>query len=503
MTDSDLSPAHFGAAFKAFMDAVLAEARPPGGPLFERIQAHLGTDPTHLPVITEEFDSFEHPNVQVALDAYLSGAGRRATLVGVAATNKRFMAFSLSDLVSRSDLPGAPPLAEGPVDYVNIHLAGDRVLACVQFGLDLISDGDTQLVVSVAGPSDQMGPRPMVRVEVLASRPEAGQAFLTELLETMRQRNVYRGHVLSLGSGSFGPGPQTLITFHALPRITRDDVVLPAGLLERVERHTVVFAEQAEQLQAAGRSLKRGLLLYGPPGVGKTLTVMYLIGRMAGRTVLLTTGRGMGLLQAAAQLARTLAPSMLVLEDVDLIAEERGHPAARSGPLLFELLNEMDGLRDDCDVIFLLTTNRPDILEPALAARPGRIDLAVELPLPDGEGRRRLLELYARGLTLRDIDLGALAERTEGASPAYIKELLRKAAVLAAAEGAGAVVTSTHLEAALAELQEGGRLAQRLLGFRSGQEPEEPAQPPPSPWPPAPTGYPSAGITTVRIQPLP
>ncbi len=129
----DLSPARFGTAFKAFMDDVVAESSPPRSPLLERIQAHLGADPTQLPVIAEEFDSFEHPNVQVALDDYLSGTGRRAVLVGVAMDNKRFMALSLSDLVSRVGGVGRPVLVEGPVDYVNVHLADDRVFACVQY----------------------------------------------------------------------------------------------------------------------------------------------------------------------------------------------------------------------------------------------------------------------------------------------------------------------------------------------------------------------------------
>lgn len=78
----DLSPARFGTAFKAFMDAVVAESSPPRSPLLERIAAHLGTDPTRLPVIAEEFDSFEHPNVQVALEDYLGGAGRRGAARG-------------------------------------------------------------------------------------------------------------------------------------------------------------------------------------------------------------------------------------------------------------------------------------------------------------------------------------------------------------------------------------------------------------------------------------
>ena len=90
---------------------------------------------------------------------------------------------------------------------------------------------------------------------------------------------------------------------------------------------------------------------------------------------------------------------MMVIEDVDLIARERTH---MHGPgeevLLNKLLNEMDGLREDADVLFILTTNRPDQIEPALVSRPGRIDQAIEFPLPDEEGRAKLTKLYARGL---------------------------------------------------------------------------------------------------------
>jgi AAA+ superfamily predicted ATPase len=140
--------------------------------------------------------------------------------------------------------------------------------------------------------------------------------------------------------------------------------------------------------------------VHGQPGTGMTLTAMYLAGRMRNRTVVLLTGRQVGLIPRACAMARRLQPSMVILEDVDLIAEARDRQQPGCTPLLFELLNEMDGLGDDADVIFLLTSNRPDLLEPALAARPGRVDLAVEVPLPDA-GCRRLIELYGHGLTLR------------------------------------------------------------------------------------------------------
>jgi ATP-dependent 26S proteasome regulatory subunit len=155
---------------------------------------------------------------------------------------------------------------------------------------------------------------------------------------------------------------------------------------------------------------------------------------------------------------------MVVLEDVDLVARERMFDD--SGPVLFELLNQMDGLAPDMDVIFLLTTNRPDILEPALAARPGRIDQAVELPLPDADGLRRLIELYSTGLEVRAGDLDAVVDRLEGATPAHVKELLRKAAVLAAEEVSDGpiVVEDRHLDEALGELVvDIERIKQRLF----------------------------------------
>jgi ATP-dependent 26S proteasome regulatory subunit len=90
--------------------------------------------------------------------------------------------------------------------------------------------------------------------------------------------------------------------------------------------------------------------------------------------------------------------------------------------LLNKLLNEMDGLREDADVLFILTTNRPDQLEPALASRPGRIDQAIEFPLPDEQGRSKLVKLYARGVRMSEQLTDLIVRRTKGASPAFIRK---------------------------------------------------------------------------------
>jgi ATP-dependent 26S proteasome regulatory subunit len=257
------------------------------------------------------------------------------------------------------------------------------------------------------------------------------------------------------------------VNFHRLPRVQHDDIILDPGLLERIERQTLGFTAQREKLLAAGRHLKRGLLLHGPPGTGKTLIAMYLASQSGERTVLLLTGVTQALIRPTCSMARALQPAIVILEDVDLVAEERTrHEHGCASPLLFDLLNEMDGLADDADVLFLLTTNRPDILEPALAARPGRVDQAFEIPLPNAECRKRLFELYSKGMTTRVSDLSKFVERTESASGAFIRELMRKAALFAAEADGDIVVEDRHLDEALRELVvHGGELTKSLLGY--------------------------------------
>jgi ATP-dependent 26S proteasome regulatory subunit len=300
----------------------------------------------------------------------------------------------------------------------------------------------------------------------MAREREHAQRAHAELRRLMSERNVYRGRVLELRPRHFHADEGAPLTIRTLPDVARERIVLADGVLERVERQALGIARHAERLRASGRHVRRGLLLHGPPGVGKTLTVMYLAGRMPERTVVLLTGRGLGTVGTSVDLAFALQPAMVVLEDADLVAMERSFEPTNA--VLFELLNAMDGLDEDHDVLFVLTTNRPERLEPALASRPGRIDLAVELPLPDGHARRRLLELYGQGLDVSLRDEGAVIAALEGTSPAFIRELLRRAALLAAEQADGPLrVTDGDLHAALAELRDGGgELTQSLLGAR-------------------------------------
>jgi ATP-dependent 26S proteasome regulatory subunit len=194
---------------------------------------------------------------------------------------------------------------------------------------------------------------------------------------------------------------------------------------------------------------------------------------MPGRTTVLLTGRGLELIGPAVTIACELTPATVVLEDIDLVAAERTMPFGDNG-VLFELLNHMEGLADDGDLLFLLTTNRADLIEPALAMRPGRVDLALEIPLPDEAARAQLVRLYARDVPLDDGTERDLVARTDGLSGAFITELMRQAALRSSLEHRSA--TSADATAALTELlEERSTLTRRLLGQGADQAGEGPA----------------------------
>jgi ATP-dependent 26S proteasome regulatory subunit len=278
----------------------------------------------------------------------------------------------------------------------------------------------------------------------------------------------FEGHEFGQGVGPF--------RLHPRPGIVRQDVVLPDGVLERIEREVVGIAEHREALLSAGQHLRRGVLLYGPPGTGKTHTVRYLLSRLPEFTVVLLAGTSIHFISQACSLARMLQPALVVLEDCDLVAEARDFSRGMENPLLFQVLNEMDGLAEDADVAFLLTTNRADLLEPALMQRPGRVDLAVEVPLPDAEGRTRLLALYGPSLEVPP----EVVDQTEGTTASFMKELVRRTVLLAAESGMAP--TADHLRDAVAELLSSrDALTRRLLGATNGDVPDYDPGPPAMP----------------------
>jgi hypothetical protein len=464
----DAEAREFATAFSAFLNWIHESERESGerNPVAALAAESLGTDGAAHSVVSRDLPVFEHVNLQTAIDAWSDRDGRAVDVQGVLLP--QHYSLNLQEIVSAESLPPIRLTAPALADLPN---GPDSTLGCLRLALLLVSDARGRYVLLVKSPSEQ---QPNLAVEVAGLPVNEAQAVLAELDQLRSELNVYRGHTLDV---TLTPMGGIHLAFAAPPGLRRDDVVLPEAVLGRVERHALGVAAHRQALLAAGQHLKRGLLLYGPPGTGKTHTTRYLLGQMTGYTRLVLTGRALIGVGAVTELARDLQPAVVVLEDVDLVAQERSMGPA-SSPVLFDLLDAMDGAAPDADLLFLLTTNRADLLEPALAARPGRVDVAVEIDLPGATARERLLALYGRGvpLALTPEDIATAVERTDGTTASFLKELIRRSVLEAlhdpqhpGGEGTPPAkrplpeVTSVHLTRALDDLLDSAQGVTRTL----------------------------------------
>jgi cell division protease FtsH len=423
------------------------------------LRNHLGPGAERFPVVAESFAFLDHVNVQRAFE-HLTNSGEIPLTWGGIVGDHRWSELKLATMI------GGEKYTDhriGPVTFRNQPSGVGSTSACVALGwaIGTLNGAPFGLLVQLGEQHGPMGR--VIRIEVVSKQQQTAEKLLRQLRDLKDQLNVYRGQMLSLTACDDG---SIQIDFLARDKVKRQDIVMPKGVLESIERHVIDIGRHRESLLALGQHLKRGVLLHGAPGTGKTMTIRYLASRLVDTTVIVLTGRALAAVKPSAEMARMLHPALLVIEDVDLIAEERHQPGMESNPLLFTLLNEMDGISGDADVAFLLTTNRADLLEPALAQRPGRIDLAVEVPLPDAACRRRLLRRYGAPLGLSFAESGDLVASLDGVAASFIKELLRKAAL--AALVAGETVTEDHVRAALAELvSERASLTRTIIGAGS------------------------------------
>ncbi|PKQ28596.1 MAG: cell division protein FtsH [Candidatus Anoxymicrobium japonicum] len=241
---------------------------------------------------------------------------------------------------------------------------------------------------------------------------------------------------------SFGKSRARQIT-RDMPKVTFEDV---AGVDEAVEELKEIeeFLENPGRFQALGAKIPKGVLLYGPPGSGKTLLARAVAGEagvpffsISGSDfVEMFVGVGAARVRDLFGQAKTSAPCIIFMDEIDAVGRQRG--AGLGGghdereQTLNQLLVEMDGFETEAGVIMIAATNRPDILDPALL-RPGRFDRQIVVERPDLEGRKAILRVHTKGKPLeKKIDIDVLARRTPGFTGADLANMVNEAALLSA-----------------------------------------------------------------------
>ncbi|MEG2490691.1 MAG: ATP-dependent zinc metalloprotease FtsH [Aurantimicrobium sp.] len=248
------------------------------------------------------------------------------------------------------------------------------------------------------------------------------------------------------GVMQFGKSKAKLVTKET-PTVTFADV---AGANEAVEElsEIVDFLKEPARFLAVGARIPRGVLLYGPPGTGKTLLARAVAGEagvpfysISGSDfVEMFVGVGASRVRDLFEQAKQNAPAIIFIDEIDAVGRHRG--AGMGGghdereQTLNQMLVEMDGFDVKTNVILIAATNRPDILDPALL-RPGRFDRQIGVDAPDMEGRKKILEVHAKGKPMaKNVDLEVVARKTPGFTGADLANVLNEAALLTARSNA-------------------------------------------------------------------
>jgi len=257
------------------------------------------------------------------------------------------------------------------------------------------------------------------------------------------------------------------------PKIGFKDV---AGVDEAVEELQEIkeFLENPKKFQALGARIPKGVLLYGPPGTGKTLLARAVAGEagvpffsISGSDfVEMFVGVGASRVRDLFEQAKQASPCIVFMDEIDAVGRHRG--AGLGGghdereQTLNQLLVEMDGFELKDNIILIAATNRPDILDPALL-RPGRFDRQIVVDRPDRIGRRKILEVHAKGKPIApEIDLDTLAAGTPGFTGADLANLVNEAALLAARRGKK-TIQQEELEEGIMRVIAGPEKKTRLL----------------------------------------
>jgi cell division protease FtsH len=298
--------------------------------------------------------------------------------------------------------------AEVP-DYCTINTDYDKLDNAMCAGYMLLEKEDSKLVISL-----KIDYHYAASAVIIGNRKKVVRDFARGIRELAQGKNLYRGKKIEYGG---------FIQFLKLPVKAWDDLALDESLKEEIRTNSVDFLNRKAELVKYGINPRRGIILAGEPGTGKTLIGKIIMNQSPGITCISAVSGNLASVKYIHELyslARDLKPSIVFLEDIDLIGEDRRRI---KGAALPALLAELDGVEECADVVTIASTNFLDSIDDALRKRPSRFDRIIRLPLPSLEQRRGFIRYLSRKIPMSEEVQEYMACRTENLTPAQIQEV--------------------------------------------------------------------------------
>jgi len=295
--------------------------------------------------------------------------------------------------------------------YANVNTDYDQYENLPVEAFLLVEKGDSHFIITIH-PTEVTGSA-IMQIQGLASKKEEIDQLARGVQSIAKEQNFYRGKKLEF-DGS--------IRFLHLPSNLWESIILPPDSKADIKANTIDFLANRGRLARYGIPSRRGILLVGEPGTGKTLACKALMAQSTGTTGIIADAEAlvtMGYISSLYKLAQDLSPCIVFIEDIDLIADER----RRWVPLL-SLLSQLDGIEEHEQIITIATTNHLEIIDKALSQRPSRFDRVIQLPRPAIEHRREFISSLSGKIPMDEGTQSYLADRTEGLTPAQIQEIV-------------------------------------------------------------------------------
>lgn len=299
--------------------------------------------------------------------------------------------------------------------HLDVNTDYDNIENLLINGQMLLEKGGCRLIATL---EINLRWRNSVQVEAPARIKKDVDKFINGVRVIVDRENFYRGKNLELGQR---------LRFLNLAAKSWGSIILDAEIREEIKANTIGFLNKRELWGGYGIPTKRGVILAGQPGTGKTAICKALMAEAREITCITTNAYGLGdddYITELYELAQDLSPSVVFIEDIDLIGQNRTEFGYHRGSALLSLLVALDGVEERNGIVTVATTNCLDTLDKAIGERPSRFDRIIKLPRLSLEQRKEFISLLSKKIPMDEVAQDYIACKAEYCTPAQLQEVI-------------------------------------------------------------------------------